>query len=450
MQFKVFKRRMKDSLFGKTENTALDAQFEQMADARRGAVYFLAKTEVSKSAVFSTSFVDSFIINTEPLSDAKTLATKMLNKTNAGRKFVGALSVAGEATSAVIKTIKSYIAEFFKGLIDKVKSVYGGLLAGAEWITELGTWLVSEFAGNLSSLIPGWGYIQSISDFYSGLKQAILKSKDFITQVYAGRGVDLLGGHPKIIANALARHSMTGIAGGVKGMATSAASIGIEAAGDAAGGAGTIFAAVTGILERVVDLVDRLVQYTVVKKVCKKASKEWDKRGSQTSLVNDHRKFSEWFQSAVITTPVIAAMVMGSGFVAHPIKFLQLITLENRLDKALATDSFSSKYKAGVHYIEKLKELSGAYVGSFLDDYGISLSSSDGVVQARLTELTGGKALLDGHEFAVIPAWAIKTPEQAAAAQSALDELHASEDKVTADSNKRQANFERQAAAMNP
>mgnify|MGYP005736932435 FL=1 len=44
----------------------------------------------------------------------------------------------------------------------------------------------------------------------------MLKSKDLISQIYRGRGVELLGGHPSIISNALARHSAKGALGGIK------------------------------------------------------------------------------------------------------------------------------------------------------------------------------------------------------------------------------------------
>ncbi|MCL1078181.1 hypothetical protein L2734_08315 [Parashewanella spongiae] len=450
MQFKVFKRRIKNTLFGNADNSAVEAQLKSMADARYGAMYFLAKTDMAKVSI-SLPLVDSFVINTEPLTDAKNFAAKLLKKSAAGKKFVSGVSVIGEATSAVIEKIKGMLSNFFHELIEKVKSVHGAILGSAEWVTEFGMFLVSEFAGDLSSLIPGLGYLQSAADIYSGVKQAILKSKDLVTQLYAGRGVELLGGHPSIIANALARHSITGIAGGVKSTALGMTSIGLEAAGDAAGGAGSIVSLVTGILERIVDALDRLVQFALVKRVLNKASKEWDRRGDATALINNHKEFSYWFQNVVVTTPVIAAMVMGSGFVAHPQKFLQLLSSGDALNNPdVHKKKYQEKYDKGVSYIEKLKSLSGSYVQDYIDGYGIAFTSKDGIVNARLDELTGGKALLDGHEFAVIPEWAIKTPEQRLAAGLALSALHDSEAGLFKDSRARQASAEATLAGMNP
>ncbi|MGB0894721.1 MAG: hypothetical protein ACPGUD_09965 [Parashewanella sp.] len=451
MQFKVFKRRLKNTLLGNADNTAMDAQIKEMADARYGALYFLAKTEQYKRLSFSPDAVGNFIINTEPVVDAKNFAMGLLKKTSVGKKLASAASVVGEATDAVIEKIKGMIAGFFKSHIEKVKTVFGHLLAGAEWVTELGMWLTSEFAGSLASFIPGFGYVQSIADIYSGVKQAILKTRDFATQMYAGKGVELLGGHPAIIANALARHSAVGIAGGVKGTVMGFTSIGLEAAGDAAGMAGTIVSAVTGILERIVDAVDKIVQYLLVKRVLKRAKKEWDNRGSMTAMANDHDAFSNWFQNVVVTTPVIAAMVMGSGFVAHPQKFLQLITPTNKLNKSgTLKGSFQAQYDKGVSYIETLKKLSGSYVEDYLDSYSVGLRSEDGIVSARLNELTGGKALLDGYEFAVIPTWAIKSPQQQMAATQALADLAAAEGSVRGDSIAAQARGDAIRAGMNP
>jgi len=404
MRIKVFKRKVKDTFFGKTTNTALDVQLLEMADARMGAMYMLANTEVNKVSSFSNGhFFENFVIGAEPLSDLKSISMGLLQKTDAMAKFkqtkVGgkvakAASVAGEATSAVIQKIKTIISEFFRKLVNKMKMVYGEALCGAEWFAEFGTWLTAEFAGNFSSFIPGWGYVQSAADIYSGVKQAAFKSYDLVTQMYAGRGVELLGGHPSIIANALARHSAVGVMGGLKSAAIGATKIGLEAAGDAFAGAGVLVSAISGLFERVVKLVDYMVQRSLVGKVLKRAKKEWVNRDSNSSLVKDHKRFSEWFQTAVITTPIIAAIVMGSGFVAHPYKFIQLLT------PTLGVIS-QGEFNKGVVYIEKLKALSTGYVQEYADGYSVNFTSPDGMVNARLKELMEGKGILDGHEVAV-------------------------------------------------
>ncbi|EOG7658745.1 hypothetical protein ACLINP_001992 [Vibrio cholerae] len=394
MQYKILKRRIKDSLFGRTTNTALDVQVQEMADARFGAVYILANTDVKVVPHFSTEFVSNFIVGSEPIDDAKNLAILALAKSSAGRKVVSVVSIIGEATETVIRKIKGMISEFFQNLFQKVYHVYGKIALASKWMTEFATWAVAEFAGNISNCIPGWGYVQNAADIYSGVKQAIFKGKDLVTQRYAGRGVELLGGHPSVIAKALARHSLAGIAGGLKNAAVGITKTGLAIAGDALAGVGTLVSILSGIFERVVNIVDWLVQICLMNSTFEKAKKEWHNRGSKTSMVNNHQAFSEWFQSVVIHTPVIAAVVMGSGFVAHPYKFLQLVTANGKVKS-------QSDFDKGIKYIKKLKKRSVSYVQEYTDAYSVDFTSQDGLVAARLIEIKTGKGILDGEEFVV-------------------------------------------------
>ncbi|NRB68311.1 MAG: hypothetical protein HRU48_13240 [Vibrio sp.] len=404
MQIKLLKRLIKDKMFGKTKNTALGVQVAQMADARMGAMYMLASTEITKVAKISNAhFFEAFVVGTEPFVDFKDAAMGLLNKTETMSKIKSSKIVlkasrakakVGEMTSAITTKLKKLFCDFFRGLLNKVKNVYGDLLHGIEWLAEVGTWLASEFAGTFSNLIPGWGYVQSASGLYSAAKKSVMKSKDLISQIYRGRGVELLGGHPSIIANALALHSAKGALGGIKSFTMGVAGIGLQAAGDVAAGVGSLVSMITNILERIIKLVDFFVQRSLLDKVTKRAKKEWHNRTAPASLVNDHKMFSEWFQNVVITTPIVAALVMGSGFVGHPYKFAQLLT--PKLEVVSQGD-----YDKAVVYIDKLKSLSSKYVQEYVGSYKIDFTSRDGVVNARLNELKRGKGLLDGHEIAI-------------------------------------------------
>ena len=447
MRYKVIRRRIKDALFGKSVNSALGDQVGYAGDARMGAIFFLSKLEIEHNSSLLSHVSENFIGNSEPLQDAKAFATYLLNNTKYGQKFSGAVganlakikstkvgqalsgaaSFAGEATHAVVEKIKSFLAEFFNSLITKVKYVYGSVVGGVEWLSEFGTWLGAEFSGGLAELVPGLAYAQSAADIYSGVKQAILKTKSLVEQVYEGRGVELLGGHPSIIANGLARHSISGIVGGIKGVALGATSIGLEAAGDAVGGAGSIVAFVTGTLERIVDAIDRIVQLAILKSTISRAKKEWDKhtagsgvglaggvstnpvknpvmehkqriQNSGSLLIKDHDQFSNWFQNVVATSPIVGALLMGTGFVAHPYKFLQLMTETDMLQ-------LQTNYDRGVNYILKLKELSADYMKEYMDNYAVKFRSPDGIVNQRLNELAGSTAHLDGQAMGVVPAY---------------------------------------------
>ena len=403
MKLKFVKRKIQDKMFGNTQNTALGVQVQEMADARLGAMYMLANTELKKIPSFSLDPVGAFVVDTTALSDLKTGCTYLLNKTDKGRKLVSAVSAVGDKVSAVKEKVdakweefKQYImrklSEYFGVMVSKIKKIYGESLVGIEWIAEFGMWAASSFAKGLADLIPGWGYIQSIADGYAGIRTAIIKSKDFIEQMWSGYGVSLLGGHPSIIANALARHSAKGIAGGVKDVVMAGVNIGLEAAGDAAGGAGTIVSAVTGVLSRVASLVEYIIQRCLINRTLKAAKKAWDNRLSPSSIVNDHKRFSEWFQTAVVTTPVVAALTMGSGFAAHPYKFLQLI-------QPTAEVVSSAEYTKGVKHIETLKKLSSKYIQEYNDNYNVVFHSSDGIIAARLKELQENYSVLHEYEY---------------------------------------------------
>ncbi|WP_271272512.1 hypothetical protein [Aliamphritea hakodatensis] len=421
MKLKFVKRKIQDKMFGNTQNTALGVQVAEMADARLGAMYMLAHTEIKKVPSFSLDPVGSFVVDTTPLSDLKTGCTYLLNKSEKGRKVVAKVSAVGDKVAAVkgkvdakLDEFKQYImrklSEYFGVMVSKIKTVYGESLVGIEWIAEFGMWAASSFAKGLADLIPGWGYVQSLADGYVGVRTAILKSKDFIEQMWSGYGVQLLGGHPSIIANALARHSAKGIAGGVKDVLVAGVNIGLEAAGDAAGGAGTIVSAVTGVLSRVASLVEYIIQRCLINKTLKSAKKAWDNRNSPGSVVNDHKRFSEWFQRAVVTTPVVAALTMGSGFAAHPYKFLQLIQPNAGLVG-------SSEYAKGVHHIETLKKLSNKYIQEYNDNYSVAFHSTEGVIAARLKEMQENYSILHEYEYTRAPS-SPTTPQSATSPQT--------------------------------
>jgi len=417
MNFKKFYRKNKDRVFGNTQQTALYAQQMDMADARLGISYFLSNIEMRKqfkNPLDLTGTFGSFVVDTTALSDLKSGCNWILENTDAGAKAAAklqsakasfdntkvgkGLTKAGEKIDMVKTKIKQMLANFFNKLTSKLKTVFGESLEGMSWLSEFGIWAASSFTEGLADLIPGWGYFQAAADIYAGVSKAVVSGWHLVQQVWSGYGVELLGGHPSAIASALARHSALGIASGVKGVALGITNIGLEAAGDAAGGAGVIVTAVTGVIERVVGLIDYIIQRVRVNKVIKQAKDAWDNRNSAGSLVSDHKRFSEWFQNAVVCTPIVAALVMGSGYAAHPQRFLQLI--DNRANASGPYAAIDQKaYDKGVHHIETLKKLSKGYVQDYTDSYSIKFTSTDKVIDKRLDELMGGKSLLEDYEY---------------------------------------------------
>jgi hypothetical protein len=387
MKLNISKHIKKNRLLGKVKNTAIDVQTLELEDARHGAIYFLAHIEVKRLPQFSTNIIGNFIAGTEPLYDAKAHMKTVLERTNTGKKIVGAVTAIGESAQEVLNKITTLISDFIQNLIKNMRHRYGEIVFAAGWVSEFVTWVIAEFAGNIAMCIPGWGYVQNASELYSGVKEAILKSKDFFSQFYEGRGVQLLGGHPSIIANSLLRHSMAGVMRGLKVSAVSITKIGLQAAGDAFSGVGFLVNALVGIFERLLAVIDWLVQLSLIDSVLKRARREWSNRTSMNALMNNHQLFSEWFQKVVIQAPVIAALVMGSGFTAHPYRFLQLISPCNKIKSR-------ADFEKGVSYIEKLKTLSSSYIQEYSTSYCIEFKSHDKLVEARLAELKTGQGIL--------------------------------------------------------
>ncbi|MBE8168639.1 MAG: hypothetical protein HAW66_09780 [Shewanella sp.] len=405
MRVKISKRIIKDKIFGKTSDTAMGVQVQEMADARLGAMYFLGNINTEKVPSFSLNLFGTFVAGTAPINDLKKGCMYILNNTGAGQSFLSAASSVGDTikdnfkkshigiavtagigkVSEGVDKIKALIVGFFQKMLAKIKLTYGDALHGMEWLTEFGTWLVSVFAGNLASLIPGFGYVRSASALYGGVKSSVLKSIDFIEQLWSGHGVELLGGHPSIIANALARHSAIGVASALKGVAIHTTRLGLTIAADAAGGAGIIVNAVAGILTRITSFADYIIQRVRLSKVLSQAKKEWINHSSPTSMVNNHKAFSEWFQNAVITTPIIAALAVGSGFVAHPYRFAQLLSTS---EEPISHSEFAKSVK----HIETLKKVASGYFTGYKGSYGINFVSDDPVIKARLQQLAANKS----------------------------------------------------------
>ncbi|WP_261843161.1 hypothetical protein [Aliamphritea ceti] len=447
MKLKFVKRKIQDKMFGNTQNTAIGVQKAEMADARLGATYMLAHTDMKKVPAFSLDPIGAFVSDTTPLSELKTGCQYFLTKVDREAKLAakaeqlkGKVSAKGQQLKSAIKNskaahkaedfgnaiksskvgtaaaaaghkmselavkIQEQIAGFFRKMMEKIRLTYGDALFGMEWVTEFGMWAVSSFTKGLADLIPGWGYVQAGADIIAGVSAAVRKSIDLHNVYWSGRGVELQGGHPCVIANALKRHAATGIASGIKDVFVGAGSMTFTALGDAFAGAGTIYTAVTGVLSRIMAFVDYIIQRARVTKVLKQARKAWDQRLSPGSLVNDHKRFSEWFQTAVITTPVVAALVMGSGFAAHPYRFLQLL----QPNEALLG---SAEYTKGVHHIEKLKKYSSKYIQEYNDSYNVTFVSDDGVITARLKEIQENYSVLHEYEYTRAPS---ATPSPAA------------------------------------
>ena len=231
--------------------------------------------------------------------------------------------------------------------------------------------------GSLADIIPGWGYVESAIDLYDGVKQSVVSALKWLGQVYSGWGVKLLDGGPVVMASAIARHNATSLAGGLKDIAITSTKIGLQAAGDAAGGVGSIFGMITGLLQRIANMVGYCVQRFLLNRTLSQARYHWD---NKAELVTDQERFLEWFKRSCAVTPVIAGLTLQSGLTANPLRFLALIT---PTDEVISQDA----YNKGVEHISKLKDLSKSYVNEYADNYKLKFSGTDNYTQARIDDI---------------------------------------------------------------
>lgn len=393
------KRAVKDKIYGKTKDTAGGVQQLEMADARRGVIYFLGNTKAARTGLkLDFGIVSNFVGNTEVAEDVGKGALWLVEKVSVAR---GAIDAGKQKVQAVkdwaadkLKPLTDMIQQYFGELLSKLRLKYGYLLDGCDALTECVGWLTSTLTKTLADAIPGWGYVQSAADIYSGAKTAIQGAWKGLQQLYSGYGVQLLGGHPSIIANMLGRHALAMVAGGLKDIGIASGKIAMMGAADAAAGVGALVSVVSEILLKIAGLVERLVQRFLLNRALRQASEQWSIRDGGAGLIADHKKFSEWFQSAVIATPVIAALTLNSGFAAHPYRFLQLLDGGGQVVS-------QSQFDSGVAHIDKLKSIGADYVRAYIDAYSTTFESPDKLVQARLQEIITGK----GIQHVAEPAW---------------------------------------------
>ncbi|WP_461538184.1 hypothetical protein [Spongorhabdus nitratireducens] len=381
---------IRDALFGKTHSNAIGVQLAEMADARQGTLYFLANSEFvpyPKQVSLASSLLSGIFGNTVFFEDITTLSSAIVTKTPViGTSFGQALASAGSAVGSMAHKLNAEVSSFFVRILDKLASVFGRFSSTvAEKLRSISPAVLGALAGKLVGMIPGWGYVKSASAIYQATRRAISGAYTFFSQLWSGYEVELLGGHPSIIANAMARHSLARTAGGVTDVAIETTMVGLTASGDLAGMMGSIVSVLKTVLQAIVSFVEGMIQKYFVKKVLKEAAEDWKIRESSRSMIYNHQIFSEWFQKAVIPCPIIAAITLNSGFVAHPYRFLKLLDSGNHMKS-------EADFAKGTEHIEKLKDISQNYIHEYVKAYEMRFSGKDELVSARLNDIILGRA----------------------------------------------------------
>ena len=348
----------------------MNIQQAELDDARKATLYFLSNIEVVSNPSLDIGLIGNFVGNTTVLHDLKNGALTLVKYCDTGNNLVNKITQYTQA-------IKDVLVSFMTALTDRIVSLYGESASALEWVGQFGSWAVSTLVGSLADIIPGWGYVQAPADIYAGVKKSVTAAIKWMGQVYSGWGVDLLHGGPTIMAPIARRHNATALAGGLKDLSVQSVKIGLQAAGDAAAGVGSIVGAVTGILKRIANLVGYAVQRFLVNRTLNQAAHQWNMK---RDYVSNHKKFTNWFRRSCVCTPVIAALTLSSGMVGHHYRFLALI---NEDDQVIDQKHFDE----GVKHIEKLKDLSKQYLIEYQDSYKVLFQSDDTLVSNRLKDV---------------------------------------------------------------
>lgn len=377
------------------DTSQMDIQQRELFYSRVNIINYLAVLEVSPASGVSTGVVGNLLSDTTALEDITMLAKKgcttilnhaddkfTLTKTASSVAAVIKNSKVGKAASAVSHAF-SEVKEKLKALISKgigkiialLKKVYAHSSWVLSFLSDMSGWLVESITESVSKelkkLIPGVGYIQGAADLYAGVKKAIDGVVDSVSIHRSGKGVALLDGHPNEIAYWLENHMVSKALSGTIDSLIAVTKLTVEAAGDAAGGFGSIFGYVSGAITRLIKFIEYFIQRVNLYRVLKKAKDEQSKLLSQNSITGDKVRFNRWFSSTLKRSPVIGALVLHSGSAASSYNFLKLMDHKGQL----ISDVSCIK---GMKHIENMKKLSGKYIRSYSGEYSLTFSSGCG------------------------------------------------------------------------
>jgi len=375
------------------DTTGWNVQEIETLYARVNVVNYLSSLEVQKKAVFASDAMANFLVDTTPLDDATALlkkgCTMVLEHTKVGHKIsqvaegvrtaitssrpaVALKNVADKAAKAVDelkRKIEALLEKFVSKMMSFFKKAYSDIAWVTSFVTEVTGWLVASLKADITNAIPAWAYVQSASDLYKGLKTTVQGVTDYVSLKLSGRGVDLKSGHPEIIARDLRSHMTAKALLGAKDAGVSVGKIALTATGDTIG-IGSILSYAATALQKVFKLIDFIIQRVNLHRVLKKAKKEQANLLNCSSIALDGNRFNDWFCDSLALSPVLGALLMHSGAIAHPYSFLSLL---DRLGR-VRTDA-QVQYTKGAEHIENMKKVSGKYIREYSGEYNVTFAS---------------------------------------------------------------------------
>ncbi|PSU48943.1 hypothetical protein C9J12_10635 [Photobacterium frigidiphilum] len=319
---------------------------EQVSDILQKSQVLLKVTKVAES-------VSTAIHQSRPVKFFKSIGTSIKEKVISTK-------------DSLIAKLEKLIQRFCSNILDKLKKAYKDIKWVTNYLVDISLWLVSSIVGDLSSLIPGLGYVQNAADIYKGAKKAVTGLTSYFSLKLSGRGVRLNDGYPDIIAYDISSHMACKGFLGIKDVGVKIGQIAVQAAGDAVAAVGSVVNYVINVLGRIATAIDYIIQRVNLYRVKKKAKIERDKLLHSNSLALNADSFNEWFAESMALSPILTALLMHSNTIAHPMVFLSLLDRYGRL-KGYSQSNFDK----GTVHINNIKNQALGYIKEYSDQYSV-------------------------------------------------------------------------------
>ena len=301
-----------------------------------------------------------------------------------------------EPTDSKLRQIWNWLVEHLANLANKVIAIirakalgiWGDKSAAAmEYLPKIARTVINKILAKwLASAAPIIGGILEIGGgILNTMTAAAEKYKEWVT----GKGVELMGGHPSTVAQAIRNAMWLSVGEGLYNTLKGGVNLGINFA---AAGASAIVSLVISVVEAVATTCWHLVEIMRIRTFFDEARDMWKRIDNSDSLHLQPTAFNKWYSSYALTIPALAVLTLISGICGDKMRYLQMYKADDHVIDQSAFDH-------GVTYLDNLK----IWGYEYLDNAGFSFESSDplvthmlelGAENKKLVELTHGERFL--------------------------------------------------------
>lgn len=225
---------------------------------------------------------------------------------------------------------------------------------------KLVDFLVGKFLATAAPVIGG------ILDIGGGLIKTMTAAADKYNDWLVGRNVELLGGHPGTIVEAIRSAMWLSVGEGLYTTLKGAGKLGLDIG---AAGASTIASLVIAVAEALATTIWRIVEIFRIRSFFDQARDQWHAINESTSLHLRPIEFNNWYKRYALTIPALAVLTLNTGICGDKMRFLKMFKDDSHVVS-------QSEFDRGSTYVDGLK----VWGSKYLDDAGFSFSSKDGLV----------------------------------------------------------------------